>query len=32
MMEAGWRQPATGTWPEWKADWMVPFARTIVGM
>ena len=27
MMEAAWRQPATGTWP----DWMVPFARTIDG-
>ncbi len=31
MMEAAWRQPATGTWPEWMADWMVPFARTIDG-
>jgi len=29
MMEAAWRQPATGTWPEWMADWMIPFARTI---
>jgi dihydrofolate reductase len=29
MMEAAWRQPATGTWPDWMADWMVPFARTI---
>jgi dihydrofolate reductase len=27
MMEAAWRQPATGTWP----DWMIPFARTIDG-
>jgi dihydrofolate reductase len=32
MMEAAWRQPATGTWPDWMADWMVPFARTIDGM
>ena len=27
MMEAAWRQPATGTWPDWMADWMIPFAR-----
>ena len=29
MMEAAWRQPATGTWPDWMADWMIPFARAI---
>ena len=29
MMEEAWRQPATGRWPEWMADWMIPFARTI---
>jgi dihydrofolate reductase len=29
MMEAAWRQSATGTWPEWMAAWMVPFARAI---
>jgi dihydrofolate reductase len=29
MMEAAWRQPATGTWPDWMDDWMIPFARTI---
>ena len=29
MMESAWRQPANGTWPDWMADWMVPFARTI---
>jgi dihydrofolate reductase len=29
MMEAAWRQPATGTWPDWMADWMIPFAETI---
>ncbi len=29
MMEEAWRQPATGTWPDWMADWMVPFAETI---
>jgi dihydrofolate reductase len=28
MMEAGWRWPA-GTRPDWMADWMEPFARTI---
>jgi dihydrofolate reductase len=29
MMESAWRRPATGVWPEWMADWMVPFAETI---
>ncbi len=30
MMEAAWRpDPQTGAWPEWMADWMQPFARTI---
>jgi dihydrofolate reductase len=29
MMETAWRQPATGTWPDWMADWMIPFAQTI---
>jgi dihydrofolate reductase len=29
MMEAAWRRSATGAWPDWMADWMVPFARTI---
>jgi dihydrofolate reductase len=29
MMEAAWRPSATGERPEWMADWMVPFARTI---
>ncbi len=31
MTEAAWRQTATGTWPDWMADWMIPFARTIDG-
>jgi dihydrofolate reductase len=31
MMEAAWRPSATGTWPDWMADWMIPFARTIDG-
>jgi dihydrofolate reductase len=30
MMEAAWRSPAqTGVKPEWMADWMLPFAKTI---
>ena len=29
MMEAAWRLPATGGTPDWMADWMEPFARTI---
>ena len=30
MMEAAFRPPArTGARPDWMADWMVPFARTI---
>ena len=29
MMEVAWRRSATGTWPEWMADWMIPFAETI---
>ena len=30
MMEAAWRpQARTGAKPDWMADWMVPFARTI---
>ena len=29
MMEAAWRPSATGVRPDWMADWMVPFARTI---
>jgi dihydrofolate reductase len=31
MMESAWRQPATGTWPDWMAEWMIPFARAIDG-
>jgi dihydrofolate reductase len=29
MMEEAWRLPASGEWPDWMADWMVPFARTM---
>ena len=31
MMEEAWRKPATGAWPEWMSDWMIPFAETIDG-
>ena len=30
-MEDAWRQPATGIWPDWMADWVIPFAQTIGG-
>jgi dihydrofolate reductase len=29
MMEAAWRPAPSGARPEWMADWMEPFARTI---
>jgi len=29
MMESAWRPSATGAWPDWMADWMEPFARSI---
>lgn len=30
MMETAWRPDTrTRAWPDWMADWMVPFARTI---
>jgi dihydrofolate reductase len=29
MMEAAWRPPAAGARPDWMADWMEPFARTV---
>jgi dihydrofolate reductase len=29
MMQAAWRLPATGARPDWMAEWMEPFARTI---
>lgn len=29
MMQAAWRLPASGTWPDWMAPWMQPFARTM---
>jgi len=29
MMESAWRQPATGTWPDWMGEWEIPFAESI---
>jgi hypothetical protein len=29
MMESAWRQPATGTWPDWMDEWEIPFAESI---
>ena len=29
MMESAWRLPVSGERPEWMAEWMEPFARTI---
>jgi dihydrofolate reductase len=29
LMQAAWRWPANGLRPEWMAEWMEPFARTI---
>lgn len=32
MMEEAWRLSASGTWPEWISDSMLPFARRMDGM
>ncbi len=29
MMESAWREPATGTWPEWMGEQEIPFAEAI---
>ncbi len=29
MMESAWRRPAGGSWPDWMAEWQIPFADTI---
>jgi dihydrofolate reductase len=29
MMQAAWRKPATGTWPDWVGEWQLPFAEAI---
>lgn len=31
MMEAAWRRPASGQWPDWMQAWEVPFAEAIDG-
>lgn len=28
MMEEAWRRPASGSWPDWMADWTIRSART----
>lgn len=29
MMEAAWRRPLTGAWPDWMDEWEVPFAEAM---
>lgn len=29
MMEAAWRRPASGTWPDWMDEWDIRFAEVI---
>src|SRR5690554_1491611 len=29
VMESAWRKPPTGVWPEWMAEWEIPFAEAI---
>ncbi len=29
MMQAAWRRPTSGVWPDWMQDWEVPFAEAI---
>ncbi|RBP64267.1 dihydrofolate reductase [Brevibacterium sanguinis] len=29
MMEAAWRRPASGVWPDWMSEWEQPFAEAI---
>ncbi len=29
MMQAAWRKPETGAWPDWMNEWEIPFAETI---
>ena len=29
MMEAAWRRPSSGAWPEWMQAWDVPFAEAM---
>lgn len=29
MMEAAWRRPVTGVWPDWMREWEIPFAEAL---
>lgn len=29
MMEAAWRHPSSGSWPDWMSPWDIPFAEAI---
>jgi dihydrofolate reductase len=29
MMQAAWRKPASGGWPDWMQEWEIPFAEAI---
>jgi dihydrofolate reductase len=29
MMQAAWRKPETGAWPDWMNEWEIPFAEAI---
>ena len=29
IMEAAWRRPATGMWPDWMGEQQIPFAEAI---
>jgi dihydrofolate reductase len=29
MMESAWRKPTTGPWPDWMAEWDIPFAEAM---
>ena len=31
MMEAAWRRPASGAWPDWMGEPDIPFAESIDG-
>jgi dihydrofolate reductase len=29
MMQSAWRKPASGAWPDWMAEWQVPFGEAM---
>lgn len=31
MMQAAWRRPTSGEWPDWMSEWDIPFAEAIDG-